>query len=47
MEQKLETRAEPVVYLVYVESHLILEPRTLLGKEWKQILSEQGSFNCF
>ena len=47
MEQKLEKGAEPVVYLVYVENHLILEPRILLGKEWKQILSEQGNFNCF
>ena len=30
-EHSLETRAEPAVYLVYVENRLILEPSTLLG----------------
>ena len=31
MEDSLETRAEPAIYRVYVENHLILEPSTFLG----------------
>ena len=31
MEHSLETRTEPVVYLVYVEKRLILEASTLFG----------------
>ena len=31
MEHSLQTRAEPAVYIVYVENRLILEPSTLLG----------------
>ena len=30
-EHSLQTRAEPAVYIVYVENRLILEPSTLLG----------------